>query len=174
MYKVTFLMGYRSIPESFSFEIDSLDSTVKLNGIEFNRSLLEHLDDEDIIFIESVNDGCFESSCDRLGDVKSTNAVNIELSSDDALKVLEANENDLLNEKFVYGSEYKFYDVSRKVWKVSRLKKTGSHIGRIVGGFAVPVDATPRKMFNRLEKLSRMYSLGISRETAREITGYVA
>lgn len=174
MYKVTFLSGYRSIPASFSFETESLDTPVKLNGIVFDSELLTHLDDEDIVFIDNMDDDgcgcCGDDTCEAV----SSNVVSLDMTSEDAIKVLEANENDLLNEKFVYGTEYKFYDVARKVWKTSRLKKTGSHIGRIIGGFAVPADATPRKMFNRLEKLSRMYDLGISRETAREITGYIA
>ena len=85
---------------------------------------------------------------------------------------MSALNDDMENQKFVYGNEYKFYDIELCEWKVSRFKKTASHLGRLVGGFAVPVDASAKKMFNRLEKLNNVYTLGLDRDTIREITNY--
>lgn len=160
---------YNSIPSGFSFEFDG--TTVKLNGQEFSLDNLFDLEDMGIVSLQE--DSVDTASC--LGCVVSSNtsSVTCHLVWEERIKVTTAVGDDINNLAFVFGNDYKFYDIENKTWKVSRLKKTASHLGRIAGGFAVPVSASNKKMFNRLEKLNVMYNLGLTREVCREITNYM-
>lgn len=166
--KVTFISSHNSIPAGFEFEL-GLGESVRLNGILLNEDTVFDLEDLGIV---SIDDGACEDCCNCVAPTSSTSSVTCYLVGEERNKVTEAVGADINNAKFVFGSEYKFYDIENRTWKVSRLKKTASHLGRIAGGFAVPVDATAKKMFNRLEKLNVMYNLGLNREIVRDITGY--
>ena len=168
MFIVRFVQSYSSIPTGFSFEFDGATG-VKLNGTLFSLDNLFDLEDMGIVDITDTSAPTPSASC--VG-CTSSSWVTAHLVGEQREKVTTAVVEDINNVKFVFGNEYKFYDIENKTWKVSRLKKTASHLGRIVGGFAVPVDASAKKMFNRLEKLNSMYDLGHSREVCREITNY--
>lgn len=162
--KVTFISSHNSIPAGFEFEL-GLGESIRINGILLNEEAVFDLED---LWIVSIDDCCNEC----VAQTPSTSLVICHLVGEERNKVAEAVGADINNEKFVFGSEYKFYDIENRTWKTSRLKKTASHLGRIAGGFAVPIDATDKKMFNRLEKLNTMYNLGLNREVCREVTNY--
>lgn len=166
MFIVKFVQSYNSIPSGFSFEFDGT-SSVKLNGVTFTLDNLFDLEDMGIVGLTDSS-APTDVGCVGCG----TTWVTCYLVWEEREKVTTAVGDDLNNGKFVFGNDYKFYDIENKTWKVSRLKKTASHLGRVAWGFAVPVDASAKKMFNRLEKLNVMYDLGLSREVCREITNY--
>lgn len=166
MFVVNFALPYKSIPAGFSFEFDG---AIRLNNIVFDIDTLISLAELDIVTLDEKFTWSEEVSATP---TMNTSRFVCHLVGENRDKITTAVVEDIDNNKFSYGAEYKFYDVENREWKVSRLKKTGSHIGRITSGFAVPVDASAKKMFNRLEKLNVMYDLGLTREDCRVITNY--
>lgn len=178
MFNVTFLEDFRTIPKGFSFDVTGIGG-VNIDGIRYEFDTFLDLADLGITHVVPVDETCNgccvdETACSNPVSAQgvASQCVTAYLEGVERNKVVNAVGDDLNNYRFAFGDEYKFYDIENKTWKVSRLKKTASHLGRIVGGFAVPLNATNKKMFNRLEKLNVMYDLGLNRETCRTITNY--
>lgn len=177
MYKVTFLSDFMKINSGFSTNISLLER-VSINGTVYDVPSFQVLEQLGVVSLSLV-DGFSRipecPGCDDCCDVEISSPSEefvFHIVGEQRDKVTKAVTEDIANRKFAIGSAYKFYDIENKSWKTSRLKKTASHLGRVSGGFAVPIDATNKKMFNRLEKLSVMYGLGLTREVCRDITQY--
>jgi hypothetical protein len=88
---------------------------------------------------------------------------------DEALeKLVDAVNKQFKNEEFAYGEKYLFFQISDKTWRKATMEKTSSDFGRIVSGFALKVDASPKQKFNRLNNLNQAYGLGLSIEDIRD------
>ncbi len=77
-------------------------------------------------------------------------------------KLTAAVTKDFDEDNYAHEDAYIFYSIEAKAWKKSKLLKTASHIGRVVSGFAIPVDASDKKKLNRLRNLNAVYSLGLT------------
>ena len=83
-------------------------------------------------------------------------------------KVLDASQKDIADEKFVYDEQYLFYQISDNTWRKAKMERTSSDIGRLISGFTLSVDATPKQKFNRLTNLNNAYGLGLTVDQIRE------
>lgn len=83
-------------------------------------------------------------------------------------KIQEAVGEALEDEVFAYGESYLFYQMGDNTWRKAKMEKTSSDFGRVVSGFALSTEATPKQKFNRLTNLNKAYGLGLTVDEIRD------
>lgn len=84
-------------------------------------------------------------------------------------KLSKAVAKDFAEGNFSHEDEYLFYSIEAKAWKVSKLLKTASHLGRVGIGFAIPYGSDTKKKRNRLNNLNAVFALGLTQSEIRTI-----
>ena len=67
------------------------------------------------------------------------------------------------------GEKYFFYLASEKRWAKATMERTSSDLGRLMSGFAIPLNATVKRKRNRLNNLNSAYGLGLTSEEINDI-----